>query len=73
MRMNGEEARKFKERWALVNQAALEESRRKTLEERLDETDERMLWAASFEDPLREEEVAEVRARWVRLKRLAGG
>lgn len=73
MLLSAEEARRFKKRWALVNEATLEESRRKTPEERLDELGELMVWAAPFEDPRREEEVAEVRARWVRLQRLAGG
>jgi hypothetical protein len=73
MPLTREEARDFKERWALVNAVTLEESRKKTLAERLREAAELMVWAQSLPDPRREEEVEAVRARWMRLHRLAGG
>lgn len=73
MRMTAEEARRFKERWELVNRATLQESQRKTPEERLAEVGELLHWVAAFEDPLREAEATAVRDRWVRLHLLARG
>ncbi len=70
MPLTREEARSFKERWALVNAVTLEEWRKKTPAERLREAAELMVWAQSLPDPRRDEEVEAVRARWIRLHRL---
>ena len=71
--MTKEEARQFKENWAIVNQLIIEEERRKTPEERL--RDLAILYRAGevigwHQRPADDEEV--VRARWQKLREKCG-
>jgi len=72
--MTKEEARQFKENWAIVNQVLIEEARRISLEERLRSLNALYLAARSFgwDEQLRAEEEI-VRDRWQQLKERTGG
>lgn len=70
-----EEAIRFKENWAAVNQVIIEEARRTTLEERLRVLNSLYLSGESlgWNRQLRAEEDEVVRERWQRLRRKLGG
>jgi hypothetical protein len=68
--MTREQARIWKERWRIVNEAEIEELRKRTPEEDMRGLAAMMAAARCFpEDPRREVEEEAVRARWERLKR----
>jgi hypothetical protein len=68
------EARAFRERWRLVNAREEEELRTTSLEVRWQQFNTLLHWARRFEwDTELAEGEAEVRARWVRLRRASRG
>lgn len=72
--MTKEEARQFRENWAIVNQLMIEEARRKTPEERF--RDLAIMYRAGKimgwdQRPADDEEI--VRARWQKLREKLGG
>lgn len=73
--MTREEAIRFKENWAAVNQVIIEEARRTTLEERLRILNSLYLSGESlgWDRKLRAEEDEVIRERWQRLRRKLGG
>ena len=73
--MTREEAIRFKENWAVVNQVIIEEARRTTFEERLRVLNSLYLSGKSlgWNTQLRAEEDEVIWERWQRLRRKLGG
>ena len=73
-RMTKEQARAFKDRWKLVNEYEKEELRRTPPDLRLQQFNTLLTWTHEFgwTEALAEGE-AEVRERWVRLKKAYRG
>ena len=73
--MTKEEALRFKEGWAVVNQFVIDEARRTTPEERLRSLNSLYISARLFgwNENLRTKEEQAVRERWRRLREKFGG
>jgi hypothetical protein len=72
--MTPEAARQYPERWRLVEEREISELRETPIETKAKQLAAFMASRDLFgEDPDRENEVSEVRARWARLRKALGG
>lgn len=72
--MTPEQARAYYQRWKLVREVEVATLRRTSMETKLQQLAALMASRHLFRaDPVREQEVSEVRDRWARLRQALGG
>lgn len=70
--MTKEEARRFKERWQLVNEITNEEARRRSVSEKLRDLEQLYQFAKDLGSHKQVGEQEKVWARWNRLREITG-